>query len=156
MRCSNRMYNMVIFATFWSHRKREKVARTSPANRPSLRKSSDGESRAQYNVARMEVQEVFEFEELNRNWNETFEQKQYYVWVPNPKRKRNTKLRASSDAIQRFHYFICNTSIFRVVVCTQYLVHVEGWLTKTILFLVILLNNWCLVKCKQSASQQCW
>ena len=86
-----------------SLKKRERAPRTSPtesAMQPITRRSIAGDGREAYRTARMEVQEVFEFEELNRNWNETFEQKQYYVWVPNPKRKEK-KLSASSDAIQK-------------------------------------------------------
>lgn len=38
-------------------------------------------------LGKIEVQEVFDLEELNRGWQDTFMTKQYYVWVPNPNRQ---------------------------------------------------------------------
>ena len=111
-----------------------------------------GDGKPKYSMARMEVQEVFEFEELNRflrvvlffekcfecrnveydsickennavhepmcillsclltsmflvlfrNWNETFEQKQYLVWVPNTNKKKKRRRKSTSDALNRY------------------------------------------------------
>jgi hypothetical protein len=36
----------------------------------------------------VEVQEVFDLDELQRGWQDTFTAKNYYVWVPNPNKKR--------------------------------------------------------------------
>lgn len=35
-------------------------------------------------VKNVEVQEVFDLEDLSNTWEQTFLAKQYYVWVPNP------------------------------------------------------------------------
>lgn len=36
----------------------------------------------------VEVQEMFELEDLNKAWDDTFLPKKFYVWVPNPRRKQ--------------------------------------------------------------------
>ena len=47
----------------------------------------------------MQVQEVFDFEELSQNWDNTFVTKPVYVWVPGkPKRKGKKKKAKSSTA----------------------------------------------------------
>lgn len=36
----------------------------------------------------VEVQEMFELEDLNKAWDDNFLPKKFYVWVPNPRRKQ--------------------------------------------------------------------
>ena len=38
-------------------------------------------------VSQVEVQEVFDLDDLHSDWHETFQAKKYYVWVPNPNKK---------------------------------------------------------------------
>jgi len=35
-------------------------------------------------VNKVEVQEVFDLDDLRSDWHDTFVARQYYVWVPNP------------------------------------------------------------------------
>ncbi|XP_067660842.1 serine/arginine repetitive matrix protein 1-like isoform X2 [Haliotis asinina] len=44
------------------------------------------ESQKKSRLRVVEVQEVFDVEDLNNKWDETFLTRQYYVWVPNPKK----------------------------------------------------------------------
>lgn len=44
----------------------------------------------------MQVQEVFDPEDLQGTWDETFVSKSYYVWVPNTKKKRRRQRMAKS------------------------------------------------------------
>lgn len=51
----------------------EKKVKSAPKGRP---------------VQLVEVQEVFEVEDLNSTWDSTFLPKKFYMWVPNPRRKQ--------------------------------------------------------------------
>lgn len=48
-------------------------------------------------IKRVEVQEVFEKEDLEAPWTDTFMTKQYYVWVPNPKKKKKQRKSVSEE-----------------------------------------------------------
>ena len=51
-------------------------------------------------VTQVEVQEVFEIDDLRSNWYETFQAKKYYVWVPNEKkRKENGRQQAQTGYV---------------------------------------------------------
>ncbi len=39
-------------------------------------------------IGQVEVQEVFDLDDLHSDWSETFMAKKYYVWVPNTSRKQ--------------------------------------------------------------------
>ena len=41
-------------------------------------------------MIQVEVQEVFEIDDLRSNWYETFQAKKYYVWVPNEKKRKES------------------------------------------------------------------
>ncbi|XP_045192778.2 uncharacterized protein LOC123549036 isoform X5 [Mercenaria mercenaria] len=45
----------------------------------------------------VEVQEVFDPEDLSRTWDDTFIPKSYYVWVPNMKKKRRRKMAKNQE-----------------------------------------------------------
>ncbi|XP_021376160.1 uncharacterized protein LOC110464964 isoform X3 [Mizuhopecten yessoensis] len=62
---------------------------TAPASTP-VNNNMESRSKQQLNrrnLKLVEVQEVFDLEDLNSTWDDTFIAKQYYVWVPNPKGK---------------------------------------------------------------------
>lgn len=42
-------------------------------------------------VPLVEVQEVFDKMDLNSQWDETFVTKQYYMWMPNPRKGRTPR-----------------------------------------------------------------
>ncbi|XP_062621724.1 uncharacterized protein LOC134283288 isoform X3 [Saccostrea cucullata] len=52
-------------------------------------------------VQLVEVQEVFEPEDLKCSWDDTFLPKKFYVWVPNPKRKQKQEKSASIGEIAK-------------------------------------------------------
>ncbi|XP_022325179.2 uncharacterized protein LOC111125543 isoform X10 [Crassostrea virginica] len=58
----------------------EKKVKSAPKGRP---------------VQLVEVQEVFEVEDLNSTWDSTFLPKKFYMWVPNPRRKQRQEKAAS-------------------------------------------------------------
>ena len=41
-------------------------------------------------IGQVEVQEVFDVDDLAKAWPETFVAQKYYVWVPNANRKKKT------------------------------------------------------------------
>ena len=56
----------------------------------------------QSKMGKVEVQEVFELTELHDKWNEICRPKQYYVWMPNTKRKATKP----KSAIKRVHKLV--------------------------------------------------
>ena len=55
-------------------------------------------------MTKVEVQEVFEIDDLRSNWYETFQAKKYYVWVPNEKKKKeNVRPRAQAGYVHPSH-----------------------------------------------------
>ena len=55
-------------------------------------------------MTKVEVQEVFEIDDLRSNWYETFQAKKYYVWVPNEKKKKeNVRPQAQAGYVHPSH-----------------------------------------------------
>lgn len=44
----------------------------------------------------LQVQEVFDLEELSQNWDSTFLTKPVYVWVPGKSKRKRKKLKSST------------------------------------------------------------
>ncbi|XP_071096278.1 uncharacterized protein [Haliotis cracherodii] len=61
-----------------------KTCDPTPAITSSSRESLESQKKSRMRV--VEVQEVFDVDDLNNQWDETFLTRQYYVWVPNPKK----------------------------------------------------------------------
>ncbi|XP_052722236.1 uncharacterized protein LOC128193062 isoform X9 [Crassostrea angulata] len=49
----------------------------------------------------VEVQEMFELEDLNKAWDDNFLPKKFYVWVPNPRRKQRQEQAASISELAK-------------------------------------------------------
>ncbi|XP_048776677.2 uncharacterized protein LOC125680918 isoform X4 [Ostrea edulis] len=62
----------------------------SPVSEKKIKSAPQGKP-----VQLVEVQEVFELEDLNSSWDDTFLPKKFYMWVPNPKRKKKHEESAS-------------------------------------------------------------
>jgi len=56
----------------------------------------------QSKMGKVEVQEVFDLTDLHNNWREICTQKQYYVWVPNARKKAKKPL----AALKRVHELV--------------------------------------------------
>ena len=72
--------------------------------------------------SKVEVQEVFELEDLHSNWDKTFRATQCYVWVPHdPKNKRP---RSRYKYSERFLF-----NIIQIIICDA---NVKTWLLSLI------------------------
>ncbi|XP_046570580.1 LOW QUALITY PROTEIN: flocculation protein FLO11-like [Haliotis rubra] len=61
-----------------------KTCDPTPAITSNSRECLESKKKSRLRV--VEVQEVFDVDDLNNKWDETFLTRQYYVWVPNPKK----------------------------------------------------------------------
>lgn len=82
--------NEMNFSFFSSHSQKVKAALNT---KDSVYSKRTGLSSRRPHVPLIEVQEVFDKADLNSQWDETFVTKQYYMWVPNPRKgqKKNFK-----------------------------------------------------------------
>lgn len=79
----------------------ERSARSTPCNSPGSRRSSNSAAQSPINsgsgLSSVEIHEIFEPNDLNENWQETFLTRSCYVWVPKRQRQTENSLLATDN-----------------------------------------------------------
>ncbi|KAK3087440.1 hypothetical protein FSP39_005965 [Pinctada imbricata] len=71
-----------------------------PVQTPTSEQTKSNSAPPKRSIQLVEVQEMFDVDDLNNTWDDTFLPKKYYVWVPNnKKKKKRLKKEARPDKI---------------------------------------------------------